>query len=169
MGLSTKILIGLILGVVVGVVLGPEGAKFADLWIAPFGVAFLSLIKMIIVPLVLSSLIVGAASVGDIAKVGRMGAKTFVLYILTTAVAIVLGLALGTLLQPGVGISMIAAKAAGATKTTTITQVLLGLIPSNPMESLLKANMLQIIVFALFLGIGAVAVGKKAEPIVSFF
>lgn len=169
MNLSTKILIGLILGVLAGLVLGPEGAKFADLWIAPFGVAFLSLIKMIIVPLVLSSLVVGAASVGDIGKVGRMGGKTFVLYIATTAVAIVLGLALGTFLQPGIGISMEAAKAASTSKSPTIAQVLLGLIPSNPMDALLKGNMLQIIVFALFLGIGSVAVGKKAEPVVHFF
>ena len=169
MNLSTKILIGLILGVLAGLVLGPEGAKFADLWIAPFGVAFLSLIKMIIVPLVLSSLVVGAASVGDIGKVGRMGGKTFVLYIATTAVAIVLGLALGTFLQPGIGISMEAAKAATTSKSPTIAQVLLGLIPSNPMDALLKGNMLQIIVFALFLGIGSVAVGKKAEPVVHFF
>ena len=169
MSISTKILVGLVLGIFVGLGLGAEGAKTADLWIAPFGAAFLGLIRMIIVPLVLSSLVVGAASVGDIRKVGRMGGKTFALYLLTTAVAIALGLILGTISQPGVGISMAAAKAAAVAESPSIVTVILGLIPSNPMEALLKGDMLKIIVFALFLGIGSVAVGEKAKPLVNFF
>lgn len=169
MSISTKILIGLVLGIFVGLGLGAEGAKTADLWIAPFGSAFLGLIRMIIVPLVLSSLVVGAASVGDIRKVGRMGGKTFCLYLLTTAVAIALGLMLGTVMQPGVGISMAAAQAAKAATSPSIVTVILGLIPSNPMDALLKGDMLKIIVFALFLGIGSVAVGERAKPLVNFF
>ena len=169
MSISTKILVGLVLGIFVGLGFGAEGAKTADLWIAPFGAAFLGLIRMIIVPLVLSSLVVGAASVGDIRKVGRMGGKTFALYLLTTAVAIALGLILGTISQPGVGISMATAKAAAVTASPSIVTVILGLIPSNPMEALLKGDMLKIIVFALFLGIGSVAVGEKAKPLVNFF
>lgn len=169
MSISTKILVGLILGIFAGLGLGAEGAKTADLWIAPFGTAFLGLIKMIIVPLVLSSLVVGAASVGDIRKVGRMGGKTLALYLGTTAIAIALGLTLGTLLKPGVGISMSVTQAATAAGSPKVADVILGLIPANPMEAILKGDMLKIIVFALFLGIGSVAVGERAKPLVNFF
>lgn len=170
--LTTKILIGLVAGVVVGLILGKMGAQgFANNVIKPFGTLFLNLIKMIIVPLVLASLVVGAASVGDVKKLGRIGTKTMAYYLLTTAAAVTLGLILGNLIDPGTGVNLGAAaqKAAEVPKAPPISQVLLDIIPSNPVKSLVDANMLQIIAFALFIGIAITLVGEKAKPVLSFF
>ena len=93
MNLSTKILIGLALGIIAGLELGAEGAGFAKTWIGPLGTIFMNMIKMVIVPLVFSSLVMGVASLGDIKKVGRIGIKTVGYYLGTTAFAIVIGLA----------------------------------------------------------------------------
>lgn len=92
MGLSTKILGGLIVGVVAGLVLGADGLAFANTWIAPLGTIFMNLIKMMIVPLVFSSLVVGVCGLGDMTKMGRIGGKTFALYMSTTFVAIAIGI-----------------------------------------------------------------------------
>ena len=80
MNLSTKILIGLALGIIAGLELGAEGAGFAKTWIGPLGTIFMNMIKMVIVPLVFSSLVIGVTSLGDIKKVGRIGVKTCLLY-----------------------------------------------------------------------------------------
>ena len=121
LNLSTKILIGLVLGVLAGLGLGQEGLGFAKIWIAPFGKIFMNMIKMIIVPLVLSSLIVGICGLGDVKKIGRVGAKTVAYYLGTTAFAIVLGLALGTLMSPGTGITMPGAEVKAAAKAAPTT------------------------------------------------
>jgi Na+/H+-dicarboxylate symporter len=123
---------------------------------------------MIIVPLVLSSIVVGAASIGDPKALGRIGIKTLVLYLLTTAVAIVIGLALGNFVQPGVGMN-IAGAAGEARAAKPLLDVLLDIFPSNPLDSLIKANMLQIIVFALFLGVAAIFAGEKGKRLVGAF
>ena len=99
MNLSTKILIGLALGIIAGLELGAEGAGFAKTWIGPLGTIFMNMIKMVIVPLVFSSLVIGVTSLGDIKKVGRIGVKTVAYYLVTTAFAIVIGLAIGTIMQ----------------------------------------------------------------------
>ena len=85
MNLSTKILIGLGLGIIAGLELGAEGVDFAKTWIGPFGTIFMNMIKMIIVPLVFSSLVIGVCSLGDIKKIGRIGGKTMAYYLGTTA------------------------------------------------------------------------------------
>ncbi|MCQ2374200.1 MAG: cation:dicarboxylase symporter family transporter, partial [Phascolarctobacterium sp.] len=118
MNLTTKILIGLALGIIAGLELGAEGVGFAKTWIGPLGSIFMNMIKMVIVPLVFSSLVIGVCNLGDIKKVGKLGIKTVVYYLGTTAFAIIIGLALGTIFQPGVGMTMpgagvkVAAKAA---------------------------------------------------------
>ena len=166
MNLSTKILIGLALGVIAGLELGAEGVGFAKTWIAPFGTIFMNMIKMVIVPLVFSSLVMGVASLGDIKKVGRIGIKTVGYYLGTTAFAIVIGLAIGTIVEPGLGMHMpvdvakVTAKAA-----PPISKVIIDIFPTNPLEAMVKANMLQIIVFALFMGVGITAVGEKANAL----
>lgn len=170
MNLSTKILIGLGLGVLAGLGLGSEGVPFAKAWIAPFGAIFLNLIKMIIVPLVFASLIIGVCGLGDIKKIGRIGTKTLALYLGTTAFAIVLGLALGTIFEPGLGLSMPGADVKTAAKAAPpLMKVIVDIFPSNPMDAMLKANMLQIIVFALFIGGGIAVVGEKAKTVYNFF
>ncbi|MEG1346054.1 MAG: cation:dicarboxylase symporter family transporter, partial [Acidaminococcaceae bacterium] len=98
MNLTTKILMGLILGILAGLGLGTEGLPLAKLWVAPLGSIFMNMIKMIIVPLVFSSLVLGVCGLGDIKKIGRIGGKTLAYYLSTTAFAIILGLILGTII-----------------------------------------------------------------------
>lgn len=164
MNLSTKILIGLALGIIAGLELGAEGADFAKNWIGPLGTIFMNMIKMIIVPLVFSSLVIGVCSLGDIKKVGRIGIKTVAYYLVTTAFAIVIGLVIGTIMQPGAGMTLPGADVKVAAKAAPpIMKVIIDIFPTNPLEAMVKANMLQIIVFALFTGIGITAVGERAE------
>lgn len=164
MNLSTKILIGLALGIIAGLELGAEGAAFAKAWIGPLGTIFMNMIKMVIVPLVFSSLVIGVCSLGDIKKVGRIGIKTLAYYLSTTAFAIVIGLAIGTIMQPGLGLSMPVETAKVTAKAAPpIMQVIVDIFPTNPLDAMVKANMLQIIVFALFTGVGITAVGEKAD------
>ncbi len=164
MNLSTKILIALGLGIIAGLELGADGVDLAKTWIAPFGTIFMNMIKMIIVPLVFSSLVIGVCSLGDVKKIGRIGAKTMAYYLGTTAFAIVLGIALAVVIQPGAGLNMPADGVKAAAKAAPpIMQVIIDIFPTNAMEAMLKANMLQIIVFSLFLGIGISMVGERAE------
>ncbi|WP_444350636.1 dicarboxylate/amino acid:cation symporter, partial [Phascolarctobacterium succinatutens] len=166
MNLSTKILIGLALGIIAGLELGAEGAGFAKTWIGPLGTIFMNMIKMVIVPLVFSSLVIGVTSLGDIKKVGRIGVKTVAFYLVTTAFAIVIGLAIGTIMQPGVGLHMAADTAKVAAKAAPpISKVIIDIFPTNPLEAMVKANMLQIIVFSLFVGAGITVVGEKANAL----
>ena len=166
MNLSTKILIALGLGIIAGLQLGAEGAAFAKAWIGPLGTIFMNLIKMVIVPLVFSSLVMGVCGLGDVRKLGRVGLKTVALYLITTAFAIALGIAFGVLVEPGAGLNMsteglkVTAKAA-----PPIMKVIIDIFPTNPLGAMVKANMLQIILFALFVGVGIVAVGEKAEAL----
>lgn len=165
MALWKKILIGMILGVIVGAVMGPD----AEI-LKPLGTLFINAIKMLIVPLVFCSLVVGVTSMQDTRKMGRIGLKSVVLYLLTTAVAISIGLGLGALVAPGAGIDMTANAAAPAAKEApTLIQTLLAMIPKNPISALASGNILQIIVFALGLGIALTLCGEKAEPAVKVF
>jgi Na+/H+-dicarboxylate symporter len=166
--LSTKILIGLILGIIAGLLLS-SATGFIKTWIQPFGTLFINLIKMVIVPLVLASLVVGAASVGDVKKLGRIGGKTISYYLMTTALAVTLGLILANLIDPGFNMKLPAdAKYAGK-EAPPLSQVLLNIFPTNPVDALVRADMLQIIVFALFLGIGITLIGERAKPVYNFF
>lgn len=164
MNLSTKILIGLALGIVAGLELGADGAEFAKAWIGPLGTIFMNMIKMVIVPLVFSSLVIGVTSLGDVKKVGRIGVKTLCYYMSTTAFAIIIGLGIGTIMQPGIGLSIpIETAKVTAKAAPPIMKVIVDIFPTNPLQAMVNANMLQIIVFALFVGIGITAVGEKAD------
>ena len=156
--------IGFILGIVAGAVLG-EKVQVVE----PVGNIFLTLLKMLIVPLVFSSLVVGAASIGDPRDLGRIGIKTIAFYLVTTAVAITIGLLLGNFLQPGVGMAIGEGAAFSAPEAPSIKNVIMGLFPANPLKAAVDGNMLQIIVFALFLGVSAVLAGEKGKPFINFF
>ena len=164
--LSVKIFIGLALGVLVGLMISPE---IATTFIKPLGTLFLNLIKMIIVPLVLSSLVVGSASTGDVGKLGRIGIKTLAYYLVTTAFAVMLGLLLANILNPGLGLSIPMDATAEAKEIPSVVDTLLNIIPTNPIQAMANANMLQIIVFALFLGIAITLIGEKGKPFHAFF
>lgn len=166
MKLSTKILLGLVLGVIVGLVL-PEAA--AKTFVAPIGSLFIRLIKMVIAPLVFASLVVGASSVGDVKKMGRMGGKTVIYYLITTAIAVTIGLILGNVLQPGAGLQLPVDATYEGKDAPNLVEVVLNIIPTNPLQALVSGNMLQIIFFAIFVGISITLIGKKAEPVKNFF
>ena len=159
-----KIAIGFVLGIIAGALFKDKAAI-----LAPIGKIFITLLKMLSVPLVFSSLVVGTASLGDPRKLGRIGAKTIGLYLITTAVAIVIGLILGNLLQPGSGMALsVDTSSFKAPVPPSTTDVLLGIFPSNIAQALTEANMLQIIVFALFFGVAAVLAGEKGKPVIGF-
>lgn len=163
MALWKKILIGMILGALTGTFLGEQAVM-----LEPIGILFLNLIKMLIVPLVFCSLVVGVSSIKDGKKMGRLGLKSFVLYLLTTAVAITIGLLLASVLQPGRGMDMAAAITTPVmNEPQTLIQSLLNLIPQNPVAALAEGNILQIILFALALGIALSQSGEKGRAAIT--
>ncbi|SJL83157.1 dicarboxylate/amino acid:cation symporter [Vibrio palustris] len=168
MVLWKKIGIGMVLGIIVGALMGPDAAIFK-----PIGSLFINAIKMLIVPLVFCSLIVGITSMKDTRKMGRIGGKAIVLYMVTTAIAIAIGLGLSAIIQPGAGLNMAVdpAKSAQAAKDApTLIHTLLNMVPKNPINALAAGNILQIIVFALGLGISLVLIGEeKSAPAVKLF
>lgn len=170
LNLSFQILIGLIAGVVVGLCMQGEGARLiASNWIKPFGTLFLNAIKMLIVPLVFSSLIVGTCGLGDAKKVGRIGGKTILFYLVTTALAVTLGLIVGNVTHVGGNFVLAEGLSYEAKEAPNVINTLLNIIPSNPLKALVDGNMLQIIAFALFLGSAIITVGDRAKPVSDFF
>jgi len=175
--LHTQILLGLVFGAVAGLAVGPSIGV-----IKPIGDAFIKLITMIVVPLVFASILVGVASLGDLAKLGRIGAKTVAYYLVTTSIAITLGLTLANLTKPGsrldpqVKDDLLADFASAAeinieraTEKPSVIETLLDIIPTNPIGSLAEANMLQVIFFALVFGVALTYLDRqKAEPVIAF-
>ncbi|MEL0604291.1 dicarboxylate/amino acid:cation symporter [Pseudoalteromonas undina] len=164
MALWLKILIGMIAGIIAGMLLGNNAE-----YIKPLGQLFISAIKMLIVPLIFCSLIVGVTSMKDTTKMGRIGVKSIVFYLATTAVAISIGLGLGLLFEPGAGLNMVATTVADAKPSPTLVDTIVSLVPKNPVGSLASGNILQIIVFALSLGIALNLIGEKGEPASKMF
>jgi Na+/H+-dicarboxylate symporter len=164
MSLAFWIFIGLAAGVVVGLIL-MNNVEFADNIIKPFGTLFLNLLKFIVVPIVLLSITAGVISMKDIRKVGSIGWKTIVYYLCTTAVAVVIGLVAASVFKgafPALSTSGLEYQAAEA---PSILTTLIDIFPSNPVSPLVSANMLQIIVIALFLGVGIIIAGQKGEAV----
>lgn len=176
LSLPTKIFIGLIIGIAAGLVFGHKATL-----IEPIGTIFLRLITLVVVPLVFVSLLLGTAGVGDIKKVGRMGIKTLAYFIFTTVLAITIGLLLANLVRPGSGLSQdVQARIQKTTeaqssidvqklqKPSTI-EILIDIIPTNPIKTFTEGNMLQIIFLALLLGtVFTMIPQRKAEPILTF-
>lgn len=176
--LFTKILLGMAAGALVGMLFQSEVSE-----LKPVGTAFIRLIRMVVVPLVLASLVVGSASLGDVRKMGRIGSKTLVYYLAYTAFAILIGLLIANVLRPGSGISVemqtqlmsnysgeAGDKITSIRDRTGIVDTVLDIIPTNPFSSLGLGDMLQIIFFAIFLGIGLTLIPKeRAAPVIGFF
>lgn len=169
MSLAIKILIGMVAGIIVGLLLqGSPG--IATTYIAPIGKVFLNLIKLIIVPLVFSSLIVGVAGMEDVAKLGRIGLKTFLYFFFTTAIAITIGLLLANFLNVGGNFVLPAGDLAyEAKEAPPFIDTLVNIIPSNPLGAIVNGDMLQIIVFAIIFGIGLLVVGEKGKIVFTIF
>jgi len=189
LALHWKILLGMILGIIFGFIMNTvDGGKgFVIDWIKPFGTIFINLLKLIAVPLILASLIKGISDLKDISKIKKMGFRTMVIYMLTTVVAIVIGLGIVNLVKPGAGMSTetiekiklkyeassgVVDKLAKANMQQDAgpLQALVDIFPSNIFVSLGNASMLQIIFFALFVGISLLLIPeKKAKPLMNFF
>ncbi len=161
-----KILIGLCLGVVCGILMGDKA-----LYLKPIGTLFINGIKMLIVPLVFSSLIVGVTSIEDMGKMGRIGLKTIIIYAVTTILAITIGLGLSWITNPGIGASLQAASSTNtaAKAAPSFIETIVNMVPSNPIGALAKGEILQIIIFAIFIGIAINLTGEKAKPVKVFF
>jgi len=159
-----KIFLGLVLGLVVGLVFG-EYAKM----LKPLGTLFINLIKMLIVPLIFVTLITGIVSMNDLVKMGRIGLKTLLLYLLTTAIAITIGLGIAIIFEPGMGVSLESAAQVTTKTPPNLVDTMLNIVTKNPMASLASGNVLQIIFFAIMLGISINLTGEKGEPIRAFF
>lgn len=166
--LATKIIIALIVGAITGLLLNifaPNVFKVLDPYLfTPLGQIFLNLIKMLVVPIVFFSITLGVAGLGDPKKLGRIGAKSILYFLLTTTFAIIIAMSLALLIKPG---SFGSFDTKGAEyepqEAPSTTDTLLNIIPSNPVQSLVEGNMLQIIVFCVFLGLGIAVLGKKTE------
>ncbi|WP_296637151.1 dicarboxylate/amino acid:cation symporter [Polaribacter sp.] len=189
LALHWKILIGMVLGILFGFLMNSiDGGKgFVIDWIKPFGTIFINLLKLIAVPLILASLIKGISDLKDISKIKKMGLRTMIIYMITTLVAIVIGLGIVNLVKPGTGMSSdtiekIKAKyetssgvvdkltKASAQNDAGPLQALVDIFPSNIFNALGNASMLQIIFFALFVGISLLLIPeKKAKPLMNFF
>lgn len=164
--LATQILLALILGIAFGYFLPDYGVA-----LKPIGDTFVRMIKMIVVPIIFSSLVMGIAGTGDYKKLGRIGVKSIVWFEVATTLALVIGLTVVNLLKPGVGVAIgtVNSEIAGsaAQKTIDMVQVLVNIVPVNIVDAMARGDMLQIVFFSVFFGLAAAAIGKAGEPVVT--
>ena len=159
------IMLGMVLGILGGIPF-QKNPEFAVEYIKPFGTLFLNLIKMIVVPVVLCSIISGVISMKDIKKVGSVGLKSVSFYLVTTAVAVTLGMVFANVSKVGTGFNLATeALTFESVETPSFMDTLLNIFPSNAVEPLVSATMLQVIVLALFFGFGIILAGEKGEPL----
>lgn len=179
LGLTTKIFIALIAGAVVGVIMHyfiPAGyVRDTVLVNGVFyvvGNGFLRLMQMLVVPLVFCSLICGSAAIGDTKTLGKVGVKTLAFYLMTTALAVTVALSVANVINPGIGLNMediVAAETTSVSTDVSFVDTLLNIIPKNPIQGLAEGNMLQIILFALIIGIILAKLGEKTSTVYNFF
>lgn len=163
LSLPVMIVIALILGVLLGLLL-MDHVEIATTYIQPFGTIFLNLLKFIVVPIVLLSIMCGVMSMKDIKKVGSIGGKTIVFYLLTTAFATTIGLVISNILRGVFKVLETSGLEYTPAEPVSFMDTLVNIFPSNAFAPLVDANMLQVIVIALLFGFAVVLVGEKAEP-----
>jgi proton glutamate symport protein len=175
-GLAWQIFIGLILGIVVGAIF--YGNPKVATYLQPIGDIFLRLIKMIVIPIVVSSLIVGVANVGDVKKLGKLGGKTIIYFEIITTIAIVVGLLAANVFQPGAGVNMKSLEktdiqsyidTANEVQHHSMVETFVNIVPKNLFEELSNGNILPIIFFSVMFGLGVAAIGEKGKPVLHFF
>jgi len=182
-----RVMLGLALGLIVGLALyypagewsgNSEGvANFANTWLKPFGDGFVRLIKMLVVPLIFTTLVAGVTAMGDPKKLGSLGGRAIGLYLGTTFIAVTIGLLMGTIFQPGNGVEILADEgsqsavssriAAASAADASFADKILAIIPTNPAEALARQDVLGIIFFAIIFGVGCLMAKEKATPIKS--
>ena len=162
----TQILIAIILGVVVGIALGEKAG-----YLKPVGDIFIRLLKMIIIPLILSSMVAGVVSLGDVHRLGRIGLKTFIYYTATTLLAVGVGLILVNLLAPGIGVNITAQAGVepAVREMPSVISIVHDIIPSNLLDAMAKDKVLSIILFSLVLGVAISSIGEKGRSLAGLF
>ena len=166
LSLAVQIFIGLGLGIIAGLIFMSLGkAEWSVLYVKPFGTIFLNLIKFIVVPIVLCSIISGVISMRDIRKVGSIGWKTVVYYMLTTACAVVIGLIFANLFKGTFQTLSTTDLEYEVAASVSFMDTFVNIFPANILTPLVTANMLQVIVIALFFGFGIILAGEKGEPL----
>ena len=165
LSLATKTFIGFGLGIVIGLVFGEKATI-----VKPLGTIFLNMIKMIVVPMVFFSITAGVASLGDLKKLRNIGVKVVGLYALTSALCVGLGLIMANIINPGKGFDLTALSQSTdyeAQAMPSIIDTLIDMFPSNIFTSFTNTNMLQIIVFSVFLGVALIMMGKEGERLLA--
>ena len=175
MSLTGKVIVALVLGIILGLTLNvfnlsPEGG-FIDIYITNglffvVGKMFVNALKMLVVPLVLFSLISGVCGIGDLKMLGRVGSKAFCLYILTTAIAIAIAISISVMSGIGTGMTMVTDLTFVGKAAPPLSQVLIDIIPNNPINAMSEGQMLQIIFFAILMGVCILMVGHSARKMV---
>lgn len=175
-GLAWQILIGLALGIAVGAIFFGNPAVVS--YLQPIGDIFIRLIKMIVVPIVVASIVVGVAGVGDVKKLGRLGGKTIIYFEIITTIAIIVGLLIANIFQPGKGVNMEQLTKTDISKYTHTTEqvqshsfadTFVNIVPTNIVKSLADGDMLAIIFFSVLFGLGVAAIGERGRPVLQFF
>jgi Na+/H+-dicarboxylate symporter len=171
LNLTGWILVGLLAGIVVGLLqhwLLPDAVNQATVTYVhdPIGRIFLNGIRLLVVPLVLVSLTLGTAAIGDLNKLGRIGGKTMAIYLTTTALAISIGFGLAFAVQPGTGLSIPVDADFTAGEAPPVTDILVDIVPTNPFVAMVEGQMLQVIFVALLAGLAIARVGPRADPLV---
>lgn len=178
MGLTTRIFVGLILGALAGIILHyfvPAGDLRDEILIDGVfyvvGQGFIRLMQMLVVPLVFCSLVCGSMAIGDTKKLGQVGVRTLLFYLATTALAVAVALSVANVIRPGIGLDINSIEIAEVTtaQATSFADTILNIIPVNPFKSLADGEMLQVIVFALIVGVILAKLGEQAETVSNFF
>ncbi|MEJ6594648.1 dicarboxylate/amino acid:cation symporter [Parasphingorhabdus sp.] len=161
-----RVIAALILGVITGLIWGPESEAIK--WIGDF---FIKSIKMLVVPLIFFSLVAGVAALGDLKKLGSVGGRAMILFVITGQIAAWLGLALGTFFQPGKGVdtSSIEMGATPEPSQTTAVDMILSIVPDSPVQVMADVRVLPLIVFALLIGIGILMAKEDGKPLAKIF
>ena len=158
-----KVIIGMVLGILFGV----YGKEYAQ-YLKPFGDVFLNMIKMVVVPLILFSILNGVISVSDASTFGRLGTRAFLMYMVTTAFAVTIGLTFANVFEPGVGLTVDLTNPIEHQKSEDLKDLFIDIIPSNPVKAMADGKTLQIVVFAFFTGFALILIGDKGREVKNF-
>ncbi|MFB9219204.1 glutamate/aspartate:proton symporter GltP [Kurthia sibirica] len=176
LGLAWQILIGLVLGVIVGALF--YGNDNVTKYLQPVGTIFMNMIKMIVVPIIISTLILGVAGTGDMKKLGKLGLKTIIYFEIITTVAILIGIVAANIFKPGKGVDMSHLTKGDISQFQNTTEAvshsgfaetLINIVPTNIISAMASGNMLAIIFFSVLFGLGVAAIGEKGKPVLAFF
>ncbi|WP_044640159.1 cation:dicarboxylate symporter family transporter [Risungbinella massiliensis] len=175
-GLAWQILIGMILGIIVGAIFFKN--PHVETYLQPIGTIFLRLIKMIVIPIVISSIIIGVAGVGDMKKLGKLGGKTLLYFEIITTIAIIVGLLVANVFTPGVGVDRSQLQQSdissyvdteSETHEKGMAETFIHIVPDNLFKALAEGDMLAVIFFSVLFGLGVAAIGERGKPVIGFF